>query len=123
MSPAWQWISGIAFLFATLYLLTSATIILLIVGRLSPLLADTKNQIQDLGDLATNTVARTADTMEIVENRVSQAMGQATLAGKDATRQALGLGTVLAGVYVVSRFVQTLRSHLKPSRKRGWFRR
>src|SRR5215468_9135419 len=98
MPTYWYVISGIAFTVATLCLIFSAYFIVRIVEAFLPLLTDTRNQIQDLGDLAANTVGRASETMELIELRVSQTMGQATQAGKAATHQALGLGTALAGL-------------------------
>lgn len=118
MSAWWIWISAIAFIFASLYLLTSGYVIWRITGSLVPLLTETKSQIQDLGDLAANTIGQAEDTMEIIEMRTSQTMGQAALAGRATTRQALGLGTILAGLYVVARFAQNLRPQRKRSRRR-----
>jgi|SRR5579884_101802 len=118
MSAWWVWVSAIAFIFASVYLLTSGYMIWRITGSLAPLLTETKNQIQDLGDLAANTIGQAEDTMEIIEVRTSQTMGQAALAGRAATRQALGLGTILAGLYVVTRFVQNMRPARKRSRRR-----
>jgi hypothetical protein len=115
MPSWWVWLSAFAFIFGVLYLLTSGFVIWRLTGSLAPLLTETKNQIQDLGDLAANTIGQAEDTMEIIEVRTSQTMGQAALAGRAATRQALGLGTILAGLYVVARFAQNLR----PARKRG----
>jgi len=119
MVPVWLGVSCAAFITAILYLLVSMFVLWRISGSLAPLLTETKSQIQDLGDLAANTIGQAEDTMEIIETRTSQTMGQAALAGRATTRQALGLGTVLAGLYVVARFAQNLR----PSRKRARRRR
>ena len=118
MSAWWLGFSGAAFVTAIIYLLVSMFVIWRIAGSLVPLLTETKSQIQDLGDLAANTIGQAEDTMEIIEVRTSQTMGQATLAGRVATRQALGLGTILAGLYVVARFAQNLRPARKRSRRR-----
>ena len=115
MHPVWLGISCAAFVSAILYLLISMFVVWRLTGSVVPLLTETRKQIQDLGDLAANTIGQAEDTMEIIEVRTSQTMGQATLAGRAATRQALGLGTILAGLYVVARFAQNLR----PTRRRG----
>jgi hypothetical protein len=121
----WYFVSTVAFSLAALCLLVCAFVFFSVLSKLSPLLEEAKDQIQDLGDLTTNTVGRAADTMDLVELRVSQTMGQATLAGKETTRQALGLGTTLAGLYVAARFVGALSGNAhagrKRARKRRWF--
>ncbi len=120
--PIW-YISGAAFIFGIVWLLASAGVGALLSRQLLPLLADTKEQIQDLGDLAANAVGRAAETMDLVELRVSQTMGQATQAGVSVTRQALGLGSILAGIYMVSRFASVLQGQGKHRRKRSRRRR
>ncbi len=80
-----------------------------ILSQLLPLLDDTRNQVQDLGDLAASTVGYASDTMDIVENRVTQAMDQASSSGKAAASQALGVGTTLTGLYMASRLVGLVR--------------
>jgi hypothetical protein len=110
MPNYWYVISGIAFGLATLCLLVSGYIFARILGQILPLLSETHNQIQDLGDLSANTVGRASETMELVEMRVSQTMGQATQAGKAATQQALGVGTALAGLYMAARLMGLVRN-------------
>lgn len=82
-----------------------------------PLLDETRGQIQDLGDLAANTVGRASESMELVELRVSQAMGQAAQGSSAATQQAMGVGSVLAGIYVVSRIATLLRGAFRKRRR------
>jgi len=123
MGTVWVWVSGFAFLIASLCLLLSAYYLWRIARNVLPLLEDTRTQVQDLGDLAANTVGRANDAMELVELRVSQTMGQAAQAGEDMTRQAIGVGSVLAGLYAAARIAQTLRGYFGVSRKRARRRR
>ncbi len=113
----WYAISGFAFVWAALGLAISGFLIARMIGGVLPLLTDAKSQVQDLGDLAANTVGRASDTMELVELRVSQAMGQATQAGTAVSKQAVGVGGVLAGVFLASRIAGLLRNQLSPKRK------
>lgn len=114
----WYIVSTIAFLCAICALIGSGFVFYSLYVRVAPLLEDSRNDLQDLGDLATNTVGRAADTMELVELRVSQTMGQAAAAGKDTTRQAVGLGTVIAGIYMATRFAGVFKTHNRPAAKR-----
>ncbi len=106
----WYFVSTIAFVCATLALLASGLAFLSIIGRLAPLLGDTRDQIQDLGDLAANTVGSASDTVDLVEARVAQTLAQANEAGRDASRQAMGVGSTLAGAYMVVRTVGVIRT-------------
>ena len=122
----WYWVSIVAFAIGGAALLVSGAVFAGIAGRLIPLLDETHQQVQDLGDLASNTVGRASDTMDLVEMRVSQTMGQAAQAGKSASQQALGLGTTLAGAYMIVRFVQAIRTQWKQVRTKkrsGWWPR
>lgn len=115
MHPAWIWITVAFFASGFAFMLLSAYAFLRIGEEITPLLAETQRQLQDLGDLAANTVGRAAETADIVEMRVSQAMGQAVEAGGTVRRQTLGVGLAVAGLYVVTHI---LRSRRKPSRRR-----
>ncbi|HLK55131.1 MAG TPA: hypothetical protein VKU00_01120 [Chthonomonadaceae bacterium] len=126
----WYWMSMVAFAIGSVALLVSGVVFGSLVSRLLPLLTETHQQVQDLGDLASNTVGRAADTMELVEMRASQTMGQAAQAGKTLSQRALSVGTTLAGAYMVVRFIQTVRrqwsgvqAKRRSSRSRGWWRR
>ena len=137
MPVAWFWISIVAFVAAIALLLVSGFCFVGLLTQVIPLLDETRNQVQDLGDLAANTVGRANESLEIVESRVSQAMEQAAVSGKDAAKQALGVGTVLAGGYLVVRLIGMVRDTFfgkrkphnkpkhdkpkpKPSRQRKW---
>ena len=127
MPLAWFWISLGAFVCATLLLLVSGFVLMRILSQLLPLLDDTRNQVQDLGDLAAATVGHASETMDIIETRVSQAMGQAALSGKAAAGQALGVGTALSGIYMASRLVGAMRKmwHSKQrssKRRHAWWK-
>lgn len=115
MPSFWLGLTAALFIFGLLFLLISAFVFARIGGQVFPLLADTQREIQDLGDLAANTVGRAADTAEIVELRVTQAMGQAVDAGNTVRHQALGAGVALAGLYIATRLARTLR---RPKRRR-----
>lgn len=128
MPIAWFWISLVAFILAIGLFLVSGFVLARILSQVLPLLDDTKNQVQDLGDLAASTVGHASETMDIVETRVSQAMGQAAISGKAAGQQALGVGTALAGLYMATRLVGTLRGmweskHKQEKRRHSWFGR
>ena len=87
-----------------------------LVSEAAPLLDETKDNVQDLGDLTANTVGRVADTVDLVELRVSQTMAQATQGGISATKQALSVGTILAGIYMASRVFGMARQQFKKKR-------
>lgn len=84
-----------------------------LVSETAPFLDETKDNVQDLGDLAASTVGRVADTVDLVELRVSQTMAQVTQGGASAAKQALGVGTVLAGIYMASRVIGLARQQYK----------
>ncbi len=115
--PTWWFVltavvcaAGLAFLIVSAY-------VFLGIGRaVEPLLTETQRQLQDLGDLAANTIGRAADTVDIVELRVSQAMGEAVEAGSTVRRQALGVGVALASLYLASRIARTLRGRSRRRR-------
>jgi hypothetical protein len=125
--PGWFVISAIGFLVGSVWLLVSAWVGWQLLSQLLPMLTETRGQVQDLGDLAANTVGRASDTLDVVERRVSETMGQANLGGVAAGRQALGVGTAIAGIYMVSRMVTLLRGNPKQAQhkqQRGrWYRR
>ena len=128
MPAAWFWISFCAFVCATLLFIVSGFVLARILGQVLPLLDDTRNQVQDLGDLAASTVGHASEAMDIVESRVSQTMGQAALSGKAAANQALGVGTALTGIYMASRLIGSVRKMWKAKahaeqRKHVWWRR
>jgi hypothetical protein len=123
MGTVWVWASGITFILASISLLVSGILIARIIRSLLPLLDTTRTQVQDLGDLTANTVGRAADTVDMVEIRVTQAMGQAAQAGSEATQQVLGVGSALAGIYIAIRIVQTVRGYFGSARRRRFRRR
>ncbi len=113
LSGSWYALSCFAFVVATLSLLTAGFVFLSVLGKLSPLLQDTHDEIQDLGDIAANTVGYASDAMDIVELRVSETLAQVETGAKTATNKVLGVGTALAGVYLASRFFGILRGAVK----------
>jgi hypothetical protein len=115
----WGWVSIIAFITGIAWLAVSGFLGFRILSALMPLLTETRSQVQDLGDLAASTVGRAAETVELVELRVSQTMGQATQGSVSVTKQALGLGSIIAGFYMASRFAGLLREQWRGGRKRG----
>ena len=118
MPTYWYALSFIAFVVATLAYIVSLGIMGQVARVVLPLLDETRDQIQDLGDLAANTVGRASESMDLVELRVSQAMGQAAQGSAAATNQAMGVGSVLAGIYVVSRLATLLRGTFQKKRRR-----
>jgi hypothetical protein len=128
MPIAWFWISLAAFACAILLFLVSGFVLVRILSQVLPLLDDTKNQVQDLGDLAASAVGHASETMDIVEMRVSQAVGQAAVSGQAAGKQALGVGTALAGLYMVTRLVGAVRQmwqtkEREAKRRHSWWPR
>lgn len=125
MPIAWFWISVAAFACAIVLFLVSGFLLARVLSKVLPLLDDTRNQVQDLGDLAASTVGHASETLDIVEERVSQTMGQVATSGKAAASQALGVGTTLTGLYMVTRLVGAIRKgwhsqHRKKKRSHGW---
>jgi hypothetical protein len=123
LNTGWFVISGLAFVSGAIWLVVSGWVGYRLLNRILPMLGETRTQIQDLGDLAANTVGRASDTMDIVEMRVSETMGQATQAGASVTKQALGLGSALAGMYMLSRIAAQLRGNSSQNRRRNRGRR
>ena len=128
MPIAWFWISFIAFVLAAVMFLVSGFVLARILGQVLPLLDDTRNQVQDLGDIAASTVGHASETMDLVETSISQAMGQAAISGKAASKQAMGVGTALAGLYMASRLVGAVRNMFgskkrHDKRRRAWWPR
>ena len=117
MPTPWLVISFLAFCFGIVAYIVSLGIMGQMARVMLPLLDETRDQIQDLGDLAANTVGRASESMELVELRVSQAMGQAAQGSSAATQQAMGVGSVLAGIYVVSRIATLLRGAFRKRRR------
>ncbi len=62
----WWGLSAALCILGTLFLLISMGVLGGISGQLMPLLDEVKAQLQDFGDITTNTVGRAADTMDIV---------------------------------------------------------
>jgi predicted PurR-regulated permease PerM len=121
-NESWYVVSTIAFLCAILALLATGFFFVSLVGKLSPLLQDTHDEILDLGDIAANTVGHASDTLDIVEQRVTETMGQAEAGARSASSQVIGVGSALAGLYLVVRFVGMLRGSPtpKPRSKPFW---
>lgn len=116
----WVWLSAFAFFLASTWLITSFIVFFLIRNRLGLVLDDLRKGIGELGDTATHTVTRASLTMDMVEQRVGQAMSQANTGSAVAGRQSVGVGTVLTGLYLASRVVGMLRGKAKTkTKKRG----
>jgi flavin-binding protein dodecin len=127
IQPWWFYVSGLAFVCGIAWLLISGWVGLQLLIQMLSLLSDTHRQVQDLGDLAANTVGRASDTMDLVEIRVSETMGQATQGGAAANQSVVGVGATIAAVYMASRFVGLLRGDKKTKRRnarrhRSWRR-
>ena len=117
--PMWFYVSGLAFVCGVVWLTVSSWAGAQLLVQILALLTDTRRQVQDLGDLAANTVGRASDTMDLVEARVSEAMGQATQGGTAANRSVVGVGATIAFVYMLSRAVALLRGQTKTDRRRA----
>jgi hypothetical protein len=112
-SVFWYGVSCAAFVCAIVALLMTGFVFLSVLGKLMPLLQDTHDEILDLGDIAANTVGHVSDSLDIVEQRVAETMGQAEIGAKSARNQVVGVGTALAGLYLASRFIGMLRGTVK----------
>lgn len=128
MPLAWYWISFAALACGTVLFLVSGFILARIASQVLPMLDETRNQVQDLGDLAASTVGSAAETMDILESRVSQTMSQVNVSGKAAANQALGVGTALSGLYLVVKVVGGLRTMFQAKQQavkksRGWWQK
>ena len=55
--------------------------------------------------------------MDLVELRVSQTMGSAVQAGVSVRKQALSVGTALAGVYMATRVISALRQQFSSAKR------
>lgn len=122
-ASGWYLFSSFALLCAILALLITGFVFLSILGKLSPLLQDTYDEILDLGDIAATTVGHASDTLDIVEQRVSETMSQAEVGARSATSQVVGIGTALAGLYLVVRCIGMLRggtARTRPAAKPFW---
>jgi len=121
-SAGWYILSTVAFSCAILALFATGFVFLSLLGKLSPLLQDTYDEILDLGDIAATTVGHASDTLDIVEQRVSETMGQAEIGAKSASNQVIGIGTALAGFYLLTRCIGMLRGAVKhrPAPKPFW---
>lgn len=86
---------------------------------LSPLLMETRSQIQDLGDLAAETTGKAADTVAIVEKRASEMMGEASAGGASVARQAVNVGSVLAAGYALVRVAQLAYQAARARRRKA----
>ena len=116
-SLSWYILSTVAFICAILALGATGFVFVSLVSKLSPLLQDTYDEILDLGDIAATTVGHASDTLDIVEQRVSETMGQAEIGAKSASNQVIGIGSALAGIYMVSRCIGMLRGTAKRKSK------
>jgi hypothetical protein len=117
MPVAWFGISAAALLCGTVLLIVSGLVLTRILGQIIPLLDETRNQVQDLGDLAAGTVGHAAETMDILDRRVAETMGQVNISGKAAANQALGVGTALSGIYLVVKLGGAIKSMFQAKQK------
>ncbi|HLJ57365.1 MAG TPA: hypothetical protein VKT77_20170 [Chthonomonadaceae bacterium] len=125
MPIGWFWLSFTAFVLASAALLVAGYVLLRIVGQLLPLLDQTKHEMIDLGDLASDTMGHASETMDIIEARVEHTLGQAEVSGRATAGQALSVGTALTGIYMASRALGAVRgvfaAKKRPAnRKSGW---
>jgi len=123
IQPWWFVITGLAFCAGILWLIVSGWIGVQLLLQLLPLLSDTRHQIQELGLLAAHTVDRASATMDLVEASASETLERANEGGAAANRSVVSLAAVVAGIYMVSRFVSTVRGTSKrgkPRHERRW---
>lgn len=111
MALAYWVLTSFLAVFGTGALLVSGVMLWRLVAALTPALEDARLRVRQLGDDAAHATGRAADTMAVVESRVSQAMGEANRGGREASRSAMGLGGALAGLYLTSRVVSLLRAN------------
>jgi len=71
-----------------------------ILRQVPPLLTDTRQHIQDLGDVTVESVGRASDTIELIENCVCHTMEQVELAGNQTGRSAQTYAPALAGGFL-----------------------
>jgi hypothetical protein len=126
MPLAWFGVSFAAFACGIVLFLVSGFILLRILSQVLPMLDETRNQVQDLGDIAAGTVGHASETMDILESRVAQTMGQVSVSGKAAANQALGVGTAISGIYLAAKLVGSLRSMFQAKqraakKRRAWW--
>lgn len=119
MGTAWFVVTGICYGACIVGICFAAFALFRIFSVVLPLLQETRQNIQDLGDISASAVGRASETMDLVENRVSQTMGQATQAGVSVTQQAMGVGTLLAGIYMASRAASLLPGKLGGKKRRA----
>ena len=118
LPPLWVTFSALAFGMASLWLLASLFVFVQVLRRLFPLIDDLRGNVVEIGDIATHTVTRASLTMDMVEQRVGQAMAQANTGSAIATRQSVGIGTVLTGLYIASRVASMVRGKSKKPKRR-----
>lgn len=116
-APGWYFFSSVALFFAIVALLTTGFVFFSLLGKLSPLLQDTHDEILELGDIAAATVGHASDTLDLVEQRVNETLTQAEVGAQSAKTQVIGIGTAIAGIYLTARFIGMLRGDSKPKRK------
>lgn len=117
LPPLWVGLSALAFGLASLWLSVSLYVFVQVLRRLGLLMDDLRGNVKEVGDLATHTVTRASLTMDMVEQRVGQAMAQANTGAAEATRQSVGVGTILTGIYIASRVVGMVRGNRKPQKR------
>lgn len=116
--PLWVSLSAVAFFVASLWLIVSLFVFAQILRRLFPLIDDLRGNVVEMGDLASHTVTQASLTMDMVEQRVSQAMSQANAGSALATKQSVGVGTLLTGLYIASRVASMVRGKSKPQKSK-----
>jgi hypothetical protein len=118
LPPAWVWLSAFAFLSASVWLIVSFCVFRSILNRLNPVFDELTASVAELGNTASHAVSRASLTMDMVEQRVGQAMSQANTGSAVASRQSIGIGTVLTGLYLATRVAGMLRGKAKTKKKR-----
>jgi len=106
---AWYVLSSAAFIIAMVGMMVAFFVFGSILRQVCPLLTETRQHIQDLGDATVETVGHASDTMDLVESRVSQTMEQAELAGAATGRLAQNFGPALAGGFLAVYLIKLVR--------------
>ncbi len=108
-SEAWFVLVSVTFLIAILGMMVAFVVLGSILRQVCPLLTETRQHIQDLGDVTVETVGHAADTMDLIECRVSDTMEQVEFTGTATGRLAQSYGPALAGGFLAVYLIKLVR--------------
>ena len=97
----WFGLSATAFVMASVFLLVSAWVFYRLLKEILPWVVETQENIRSLGNIASHTLDSTVQSMSLIENQVSQTMGNLQEGSHSAQQKAVGVGTIVAGVYAI----------------------